>query len=215
MFFSVKNRFFECSIRCCKPEPQWAVFSSGAGPGSGGSVLGNVRGAGAVAGRDGNPHHPAAATSHRHRCSPAATRPDEGKWGHKISCTGFTLLLFKLSSHYCYLTVFYFLLLAAQGVHCRAQAPHRQAAEDRTPAGWTQPARGGDSDAALHRGWETIPGYQRGGERSCSCARRGSVPVCTGTSRWAKCCCSISGRVSNTDLGLMSFIIQSVWAPES
>lgn len=57
---------------------------------------------------------------------------------------------------------------AAQGVYRRAQAPHRQAAKDRTPAGRAQPPGGGDDNTALHRGRETLPGHQRGRQGSCN-----------------------------------------------
>jgi len=70
---------------------------------------------------------------------------------------------------------------APQRVYCGAQAPHRQAAEDRTPDGRAQPPGGGDGETALHRLRETLPGYKGGGERSRYGAGRGRVPVNTGT----------------------------------
>lgn len=60
---------------------------------------------------------------------------------------------------------------AAQGVHSRTQATHRQAAENRTSAGRAQPAGRCECDAALRRCRETVPGHQRGGQRSCYSTR--------------------------------------------
>lgn len=76
---SGEDRVSELPVRGGEPEPQRAVLSSGAGSGSGGSVLGDIRGARAVAGRDRSPHHSASTSCHRHGRSPSAAGPDEGQ----------------------------------------------------------------------------------------------------------------------------------------
>lgn len=85
---SAQDGFPEFPLRRGESEPQRTLLGSGASPGSCGSVLGDLRGAGAVAGGDRNPHRPASTTGYRHRRSPPAAGPDEGKrsWCHTCIC---------------------------------------------------------------------------------------------------------------------------------